>query len=164
MGEHMRALLLLGLIGLGLPAAAQDVPVVHFSVDRFIVEGDNPLDKAATERILKPFLGERQGLKDLQAAAAALQKTLGERGYAFRRVVLPPQTLEGNTVKLTVIAFKLGTIRVSGNRYFSNANILSSLPDLRRGRVPDTRELSRELQLANEQPSEHHVQLHDLAG
>ena len=40
-------------------ALAAEPPVLEFSVERFDVSGDNPLDPVATEDALAPFTGAR---------------------------------------------------------------------------------------------------------
>jgi len=134
-------------------AAEEATPVVRFHVDRFVVEGDNPLSPAETSEVLHSFTGEHAGLEGLLAAADALQQAISRRGYAFRSVILPPQTLQAGVVTLKVVALPLGRVNVAGNLYFSTENILASLPGLSIGAVPDPKELSREVALANEHPS-----------
>lgn len=134
-------------------AGAEGVPAVHFNVSEFVITGDNPLSNEETQKILSIFLGEHEGLDGLTEAAAELQSTLAKAGYAFHRVILPQQTLEQGRVKLEVVVFKLASIEVTGNNYFSPDNIKSSLPRLESGVIPDTSELSRELIIANEHPA-----------
>ena len=134
-------------------ADSPDTPVVRFTVSEFIVTGDNPLPANRTREILSVFLGEHEGLEGLAEAAAELQSAMVKEGHSFHRVLLPQQTLEQGRVKLDVVEFKLANIEVTGNRFFSPDNIKSSLPRLESGVVPDPRELSRELIIANEHPA-----------
>ena len=142
--------MLLCLGALSSQVFSEEIPVIHFNVTAFIVEGENPLTKAETDEVLKPFLGEQAGVEGLHAAASALEVALVKAGHSFHRVALPPQTLEAGQVRLTVVVFKLANIDVNGNKFFSNENILRSLPGLQSGTVPRTKELSKELVLANE--------------
>ncbi len=115
-------------------AAAVDVPQVRFTVERFVVEGDNPFSEKRTQKVLHPFLGAHQGLTRLEAAAAALEASLKKKGYAFTRVVIPPQKLKDGVVRLKVLAFKLDQVTIEGNKRFSDENILASLPALEKAR------------------------------
>ena len=147
--------LIIGLL-FSVPVLSTDtdeVPVVRFTISEFIVTGDNPLPVQETREILSIFLGEHEGLEGLTEAAAELQSALVKAGHSFHRVLLPQQTLEQGRVTLEVVEFKLANVDVTGNRYFSPDNIKSSLPRLAPGEVPDPRELSRELIIANEHPS-----------
>jgi hemolysin activation/secretion protein len=145
-----RIMLLLFLCVVTLPVLSEEIPVIHFNVSAFIIEGENPLTQEETNEILKPYHGEQAGLEGLHAAASALEVALVKAGHSFHRVILPPQTLEAGQVHLTVVVFRLANVEVSGNKFFSDENILRSLPSLQSGTVPRTRLLSKELVLANE--------------
>ncbi len=134
-------------------SAQEQAPDLRFTVSAFTVQGSNPLKESLTQEILVPFLGEHEGLQVLLEAAAELESAILKAGYSFHRVVLPAQTLEQNTVQLEVVVFKLANVVVSGNQRFSDENIVASLPGLKTGTVPDTRELARELIIANTHPS-----------
>jgi len=150
--------LVLALVA-GVPAACAQVASpapaeASFSVSGYTVEGDNPLSEAQTQGVLQPFVGQHQGIERLQAAASALEALLRENGYGFYRVVLPPQDI-GGVIRLQLFKFAVGEIEVKGNQFFSNDNVLRSLPQLASGSVPNTNALARDLALANENPSKH---------
>jgi hemolysin activation/secretion protein len=134
---------------------AQEVPVVRFTVDRFEVAGENPLSPDEVDETLAPYLGDHEGLERLLAAADALQNRLHAAGYTFLRVGVPQQTVAEGVVRLNVVAFEVGRIEITGNKYFSDGNILRSVPALEPGATPNTRTISRQLVLANEHPSKH---------
>ena len=142
----------LALFVLG-PALAQEVPTVTFTVQRFIVEGENPLTEAETNAVLAPYTGEQEGLGALLEAAQALETMMRERGYTFHRVTIPPQTSATGEFLLDVVSFKLNEIEFQGNVHFSDENLRRSLPVLVPGTTPNARLLSRYVQAANEHPS-----------
>ncbi|MFX8995822.1 POTRA domain-containing protein, partial [Acinetobacter baumannii] len=72
---------------------------LHFEVQRYLVEGDNPLGEPVTQRILQDFTGPDLSLSRLQQAASALEIALQKEGYGFYRVTVPPQAFS-STVKL----------------------------------------------------------------
>jgi len=133
------------LASLSSPAIAQ----VQFEVERFIVEGNNPVGSAVTESTLAPFVGSHTGIDRLQQAATALEKVLNGKGYDFHRVTLPPQVLESGAVVLEIRNLIIGEISTSGNKHFSDQNLLRSLPQLSSAETPNTRALSRALAVAN---------------
>ncbi len=146
---------------LALAAAAQSsyaqntVPqpaAASFTVSGYAVEGDNPLGDAQTQTALAPFVGKHEGIERLQQAATALEELLRKSGYGFYRVVLPPQDI-GGVIRLQMFKFTVGTVDIKGNQFFSNDNILRSLPQLASGSSPNTNDLARDLALANENPS-----------
>lgn len=134
-------------------ARAVETEDIRLSVTRFAVEGDNPLSDAETQALLAPYRGEHSGLAALETAANALELAMRARGYAFHRVILPPQTLGGEVVTLKVLRFTLGAVNVTGNQHFSQDNVLRSLPELKSGATPNTQRLARSLAIGNEHPS-----------
>ncbi|MBX9903671.1 MAG: hypothetical protein K2Y31_04890 [Burkholderiales bacterium] len=133
-------------------ASAQTAAEPRFAVSGYKVEGDNPLSVEATQALLAPYTGEIVSIDRLQAAAAALEQTLKDRGYGFLRVVIPPQDAKG-VITLRVLAFKLNTINVSGNQHFDTDNIRRSLPALQSGATPNLLEIARAQALANDHAS-----------
>ena len=138
---------------IALPSLANEVPVVRFNVNEFVITGDNPLSDIQTQTILSSFVGEHEGLEGLLEAAAELESYILLAGYSFHRVILPAQTMESGSIQLRVITFTLGGISVTGNDNFSDENIIASLPGLKLAQVPDTRKLSQQLSIANEHPA-----------
>lgn len=135
------------------PAAVVRAEGISFVVTGFALEGDNPLSAVETEQLLAPYIGPQNGLGGLEAAAEALQTRLREEGLAWHRAILPAQTLDGGTVRLKIVEFRIGRILVEGNEHFSDANILASVPALRSGISPASGLISRQLLIANEHPS-----------
>ncbi len=134
-------------------AHAEDIPTVSFTVTEFTITGENPISVEETNSVLSPFMGEHEGLEGLLAAAAELESVILNAGHSFHRVILPPQTLKDGIVHLEIVQITLGQVNVEGNKYFTTENIINSLPGLVPGTVPDTRELSRQLIVANNHTS-----------
>ena len=137
----------------GAAEAQDDAPEITFTVNKFNIVGQLPFSEAKVEEVLDPFTGEHSGLDGLQAAGDALEAALREAGYAFFEVDLPPQTLTEGLVSLEVVQQRIGAIRVSGYKYFNEENVKASVPSLVVGLPPNTREISRSVGLANDNPS-----------
>ena len=135
--DMLRALagysVLVMLLGVAMAPAQAQTPVVRFEVERFEVEGDNPLSRARTEEVLAPFTGEHAGVDGLLAAADALERAIEDAGVSFQRVVLPPQSLQAGTVVLRVSVFTVARVEVEGAQHHSEANVRRSVPALREG-------------------------------
>lgn len=150
----LRSVSVLGLVLAGMwlaPAQAQTAEP-RFAVSAYRVEGEHPLAEAEARTLLAPYTGEAITIDRLQAAAAALEAELKDRGYGFLRVVIPPQDAQG-VIVLRVLAFKLNNVNVSGNKDFSSDNIRRSLPALQPGQTPNLRAIARAQALANDHPS-----------
>ena len=154
MGSVFKSVLMACICGaVAIGTAAQEIPVVRFVVSGFEVSGENPIDADETQRILDEYTGEYVGLDGLLAVVDAFQAELNTRGFAFRRVILPPQTLDGGVVALKIVPIKIASVTVAGADYFSEANILRSVPALRADVSPSQDLLSGSLELANRHPS-----------
>lgn len=146
------ALLAVAAAGLVPAPAGAETPVVRFEVERFEVEGENPLSEARTREVLAPFTGEHAGVDGLLAAADALERAIEDAGVPFQRVVLPPQSLQDGEVVLRVTVFEVARVEVRGVQHHSEANARRSVPALREGETPDTGAIARALAVANRQP------------
>jgi hemolysin activation/secretion protein len=133
-------------------ALAQSPPALVFNVERFEVQGDNPLDADATAAALEPFVGEYDGIDGLLGASDALESAFVAAGHNFHRVSLPPQELDRGIVILNISTFAVGEVKISGNQHFSTDNIRASLPKVINGQAPQLREVSRSLAVANQHP------------
>ena len=80
----------------------------RFAVSAFRIEGDLPIARETALAIVSRYTGESVAIEDLQSAASALEAELTSRGYAFYRVIVPPQDLAG-TVTLRVLPFRLAS-------------------------------------------------------
>ncbi len=157
-GKHLAAAMLAaaGLIAASaVPAQTPPAEQATLTLDitRFAIEGDNPLPERETEAVLRPHLGEHHDLATIEAAASALEQAIRARGHSFHRVIVPAQKPEGGVVVLRVLRFNIDRVTVTGNQHFSTENVLASLPALKPGTAPDTRELGRQLATANEHPA-----------
>ena len=140
---------------IGLPAAghAQQPAQLQFQVSAFVIDGDSPLPPQTLDELLAQYGNRQYDLDSLQRVAGAVESAIRDAGYAFHRVVVPPQTLDQGTVHLRIVPFVLGSTRVESNTHFSEQSIRRSLPGLVEGSSPNTSELARELKVANRHPS-----------
>ena len=128
------------------PALASDLRV---HVKSFSLDGEVPVTASQREKVLAEYTGPGKTLADISAAARALEALLHDEGYSFYRVVLPPQKIKDGAIQLQVIQFQIGSIQVTGNKYYSAENIRHSLPGLQAGMSPNMPVLQRHLQIAN---------------
>ena len=138
------------LMGMLTPCAFADE--VRFNVSDIKIEGDNPLPAAELKTFLAPYLGEQEGFLGLQTAAEALEELLHSHGYAFHKVIIPPQRATTGVITFKVVAYRLDKIVVEGNKHFSTANVLASVPALQPEQSPNSRALARAMELANNHP------------
>jgi hemolysin activation/secretion protein len=82
-----------------------------------------------------------------------LQGAYQEAGYGGVEIRLPEQELERGEVRFVVIETKIARITIEGNEHFTRENIRRSVPGLRVGETPNSREIAESIRLANENPS-----------
>lgn len=133
------------------PAVNVDGPTLN--VTRYVIEGELPLSKSEIDGLVAPYIGEKRTLRDIEAAAGALEKAIRERGYTFHQMFVPVQKPVNGEVRLQVIGFKLGNVEVTGNEHFSTQNIRNSLTNLKEGEIPEVRTLGRDVTASNSNPA-----------
>lgn len=125
----------------------------HFDIDHFVVEGNSLLSAEKIDELVAPFTGKQKVYGDVQRALEALESAYRAAGFNTVQVYVPEQELSQGLVKLAVTEGKIGKIKVSGNKHFSEANVRAALPSLKEGAVPNARLLSENIQLANDNPA-----------
>jgi hemolysin activation/secretion protein len=131
-------------------ATPQASPV--FTIRGFQVEGENPLGDGETARVLAPYLRANATIETLQQATATLESALRDSGYGLHKVSLPPQEL-GETVRLSIVKFTIGTVGIEGATLYDDGNIRRTVPELREGESPNFRTMAIQTAIANENPN-----------
>lgn len=137
------------LSALSLAAHAEPVAPT-FAVRTYAVAGNSLLDGKDFDAVLAPFTGDAVDFSTIQEAIGALEKHYADAGYGVVKVALPEQDIEDGRVQLKVIEARVGRIFIEGNSFFSEANVLASVPDLREGGSPNMLRIDAELRVANE--------------
>lgn len=132
--------------------AGQDV-ALRFAIDRYIVEGASLLSQSEIYAAVLPYTGRDKDFSDVQRALEAIENAYAARGFSAVRVLLPEQELEKGTVHFRVVESRFGRVTVVDNHVVSTENALNAVPSVRSGGVPRTKQIARELKLANENPA-----------
>lgn len=126
---------------------------VTFNIARFQVDGNSLLSASELESLAAPYVGEKKNYGDVQKALEALEGAYRGKGYGTVQVFVPEQELTSGVVRLNVTEAVIGKVSVQGNKLFDESNIRASLPLLKEGQPPNMRQLSENIQLANESPA-----------
>ena len=140
------------------PALAEDVTKddgnsARIRIQHFQVKGNTLLDPGLIENLLNPFKGDARGYTDIQLALEALEGAYRNAGYSAVHVVTPDQELAEGTITFQVIETVVGKVILKGNQFYDQKNIRNALPALTEGKTPSARELSKNIQLANQNPT-----------
>ncbi|MBI3045788.1 MAG: ShlB/FhaC/HecB family hemolysin secretion/activation protein [Betaproteobacteria bacterium] len=148
------AVCLTALVSHAVTVTAQDaaVPPPHFDISRFDVQGNTLLKPEEIERAVAPYTGAGRDFADVQRALEALEQSYRDRGYSVVQVVLPEQDITRGVVQFRVVQPRVGRVSIEGNTRFDADNIRGSLPTIREGATPNSKEIARNLLLAGEHP------------
>ena len=130
----------------------------HFTVDKYLVSGNTLLAPGIVGGILTNVaeaFGTNVNFEGIQAALGDLQMAYRERGYVTVSVGLPAgQKLSSSntTVKVKVTEAPLAAINVTGNRWFSEANVRRALPSLHTNMLLNSHVFQRELKFGQREP------------
>lgn len=138
---------------LGAPAASVLAADEQFDISQFAVEGNTLLSADTLNQKVAPFAGKGRVYGDIQKALEAIEAAYRSAGYNSVQVYVPEQELTSGVVRIQVTEGVIGKIAVTGNALFSIENIRASLPHLQEGKTPNARQLSENIQLANENPA-----------
>lgn len=137
-----------------VPAASEsDQAVLRFTINQYVVEGATLLNKVELDAAVASYVGKNKDFSDVQYALEAVENAYAKRGFSAVRVLLPEQELEKGTVSFRVVESRFGKVTVKGNRFVSEAIALNAIPSVRSGGVPRSKQIARELKLANENPA-----------
>jgi hemolysin activation/secretion protein len=126
---------------------------LKFEIQRYQVNGNSLLKPADVARIVAPYTGKQKDFSDIQRALEALEIAYRDLGFGTTQVLLPEQNIASGVVTLNVMEPRLGRVTVDGAVRNDPANVRRSMPGLREGEVPNSKEIARNLLLANENPA-----------
>src|SRR5450631_3630765 len=137
------------------PATSETAPVpeLRFTISQYVVENATLLSQTEIDAAVATYVGKNKDFSDVQRALEAVEDAYAKRGYSAVRVLLPEQELEKGTVRFRVVESRFGKVTVKDNHFVSEANALNAVPSVHTGGVPSTKQISRELKLANENPA-----------
>ncbi|WP_170976721.1 ShlB/FhaC/HecB family hemolysin secretion/activation protein [Massilia sp. HP4] len=116
------------------------------------VEGNTLLPDSTFALLTSGVTGAAPDLDALHAVAARIQNAYREAGYGGVLAYVPPQDSNDGVVIVRVVEGKLAQVRVTGNGYFSSANVRAGLPHLQQGATPRIAAIDRDIGLTNSNP------------
>lgn len=130
-------------------AAVEESPPPRFDVMEYAIEGNTVLPAIDIERAVYPHLGPQLTLADVERARAALERSYQDAGYRTVAVEIPEQRADDGVIRLRVVEGRIGQVRVTGSRYYSQGRILAQAAAADEGEVPYFGALQRDLQGLN---------------
>jgi len=152
-------LLQLSVIGFCMNVQSQSLPPVVppqpslFSIKTLQIQGNTLLPESKLMALVAHLVGDGRTLNDLVQGATAVQQAYREAGYGGVVAFVPEQKLEDGNVIIQVVEGKIDKVPISGHTERDETNILRSLPHLKQGETPVVRNIDRNIQMANENPT-----------
>ena len=124
-----------------------------FQIDRYEIDGNSLIDDERLMSLIQSHTGPSQSIDSIRRAQAAIEQQYRDAGYDTVRAITPEQALDTGVIRIVVIESRIKQVKVVGNQHFDNNNVLNSLPALKEDTPPSLRQLSENIQLANENPA-----------
>jgi len=133
-------------------APAKDSAPPRFDIKGFEVVGNTLLPAPELERVFTPYIGPDKDFGDIQRALEALEQAYRDFGYGVVQVLLPEQDITQGIVQFRARQPRVDKVLIEGNTHFDNENIRRSLPTVKEGETPNSKEIARNLQLVGDHP------------
>lgn len=95
------------------------------------------------------FLGRKLTMASLNQISRVTEDWYRTRGYPFLSVSVPPQNISNGIVQVVVTQYKVGEVRVAGNRWFSS-HLIKQQSGLRSGQTLDLAKVRADMSWLNE--------------
>lgn len=132
------------------PATRSGEPT--FTIKKFVIEGTTLFPTERLQQQLKVFAGRGRTAADVEGARETLEKFFHDQGYPTVQVYIPEQKVESKIIRLEVIENRIGTLTITGNRWFSTDKIRRDLPSLAPGEVLYLPRVQEEVNRINRHP------------
>jgi hemolysin activation/secretion protein len=100
----------------------------QITVERFEVIGSTVFSPEELNAVLAPFTNRPISFAELFQARSAITQLYIDRGYITSGALIPPQTLQGDVVRIQVVEGSLSAINVNGTRRLNPEYVRSRLP------------------------------------
>jgi len=129
---------------------------IKLTLKRLNIEGASVYSEEELGKVFADKIGQNITLADVYGIAAELTRKYRNDGYILTQVVVPPQTIDGGTVKLVVVEGYINNVEVRGEGNYVNDAV--SLADTYAGLVRagstalNVKQLERTLLMINDIP------------
>jgi hemolysin activation/secretion protein len=137
------------------PASQAEAPQSReatFTIKKFVIEGSNLFSDEKLQDQVRNFIGRNKTVADVEGARDALERFFHDQGYPTVVVNIPEQKVESRTIRLEIIENHIGTVTVTGNKWFTTEKIMRDLPSLAPGSVIRIKDVQNEVNRLNKNP------------
>jgi hemolysin activation/secretion protein len=149
--DHDNTVIVPSLKGLVFVAAAKDFQKSGLDTAGVSLAAVPMLNQPAFQEQVSVFLGQPLTFKSLNEITSLVSAFYKQQNHPLVDVVAPAQDVSTGVVQIVVNEFRVGEVRVEGNRWFSD-NVVSAPIRLQHGDTIDSQQLLGELDSANANP------------
>ncbi len=132
------------------PAGAENVA---FNLKNLQIEGVSAYSADQLDPVYRSRLGQRVTLAEVYAIANSLTQKYRNDGYILSQVYIPPQTIDGGTVRMRVVEGFVDQINIQGDLTEAEEYTIRQYANgLKRTGLLDAKEMERYLLLINDLP------------
>ena len=136
------------LKGIVFLASPKDFKKTGVSLEAISVSALPLLDQALFKNSLSPYIGQPLTLKALNEITAKVSDFYKQASHPIVDVAAPQQDVSSGTIQILVTEFRVGEVRVQGNRWFSD-HVVTSAIRLQHGDTINTNAVLNDLDAAN---------------
>ena len=133
-------------------AVPKAIDAIEFELKDVVVDGATAFPPEKIAEFFAPFKGKKVGLGVVRDAADALEQYYKAHGYFLTRVFIPPQQVDNDTIKVTVVEGYIEDITVEGLDERTRNAVKSALEPLLKHRPIDLPSIERRLLILNDIP------------
>jgi len=111
------------------PVPLKDLNAAKVMVNDIKFTGNSIFDEKTLKPVVMPIIGKELSLEELQRAAKQVADFYHDGGYFLAQVVIPEQDIksQNGTVNMTVLEGRLGEVKVTGTKRFSEKRVRNTL-------------------------------------
>lgn len=102
-------------------------------------------------RKIAPLIGRPFTLHDITQISQSVVAWYSKKGHALMDVAIPPQNISSGIVQVVVMQYRVGKVRVTGNKWFSSG-LLRSESGIKLGKPISLKQLRGDLNWLNSNP------------
>lgn len=131
------------------PAGAEKVTL---TLKEIVIEGASVYDDAALSAVYQDKIGTKITLAEVYDIAAQLTAKYRNEGYILTQVVIPPQTIDGGTVRMRVVEGFVDKVTVEGGMGVDTAFLQGYAKKINASKPLNSKTLERYILLINDLP------------
>ena len=137
-------------VEIDIPEKQLDLPESKkILLNKILLQGNKIFSLKKLCPLIKPYEGTEVSIRDINEMCRKIQVEYAKAGYFLVRVYAPAQEIVDRTLKIEVMEAKLGSVEITGNKYYRTAFILSYF-DRFIGKTVNYNDLLKTLLLLNE--------------